>query len=248
LRTLFRANFPRYSPRRTGHSRLQPDHWRPEQARADPDRLARKSLLIALQHFDGDPDGCPVAVIAAGLPSLPAAVTEAATFGERSRFVELGLLHDVAVAEALRVPAEHHGVGWTDEAVEAAITIAAGYPHKVQLVGQASWQAARPERGDQIQAGHVRQAAETVEEQMVGLFRTRLARVTLEQLRLLVAMAEIGGDSIPRNAVATRLGVHSNALSRPREELIDRGFIEAAGHGRLRFTIPGFGAYIRDHA
>lgn len=50
----------------------------------------RKSLLIGLQHFDGAPDAIPVAVITAGLPSLPPAVTEAATFGERSRFVELG--------------------------------------------------------------------------------------------------------------------------------------------------------------
>jgi len=208
----------------------------------------RKSLLIALQHFDGDPDGSPVAVIAAGLPSMPAAVTEAATFGERSRFVELGLLKDVSVAEALRVPAEHHGVSWADEAVDAAIAIAGGYPPKVQLIGQAAWEVARPERGGEILAGHVRQAEEDVEEQMLGLFRTRLARVTSEQRRLLVAMAAGGGGSISRSEIAARLGVNTNALSRPRQELIDRGFIEAAGHGRLRFTIPGFGAYIRDNA
>ncbi len=54
----------------------------------------RKSLLIGLQHFDGAPEATPVAIVAAGLPSLPPAVTEAATFGERSRFVELGLLSD----------------------------------------------------------------------------------------------------------------------------------------------------------
>jgi DNA-binding MarR family transcriptional regulator len=208
----------------------------------------RKSLLIALQHFDGDPGGCPVAVIAAGLPSLPAAVTEAATFGERSRFVELGLLSDVAVAEALRVPAEHHGVGWADGAVEAAIAIAGGYPHKVQLIGQAAWEVARPERRGQILAGHVRQARDEVEEQMLGLFRTRMARVTPEQRRLLLAMAELGGDIASRSEIAARLGVDTNALSRPRQELIDRGLVEPAGHGRLRFTIPGFGAYLRENA
>lgn len=207
----------------------------------------RKSLLIALQHFDGDPDGCPVAVIAAGLPSMPAAVTEAATFGERSRFVELGLLRDVAVAEALRVPAEHHGIIWEDDAVEAAIAIAGGYPHKVQLIGQTAWEIARPDLGGHILVGHVRQAEEEVEEQMFGLFRTRLARVTPEQRRLLVAMAEFGEDSAARSEIASRLGVNTNALSRPRQELIDRGLIEAAGHGRLRFTIPGFGAYVRDN-
>jgi predicted transcriptional regulator len=61
-------------------------------------------------------------------------------------------------------------------------------------------------------------------------------------------MAAGGGGSISRSEIAARLGVNTNALSRPRQELIDRGFIEAAGHGRLRFTIPGFGAYIRDNA
>lgn len=46
----------------------------------------RRSLLIALQQFDGAPDGCPVAVVAAGLPSMLGAVPEAATFGERTKF------------------------------------------------------------------------------------------------------------------------------------------------------------------
>jgi hypothetical protein len=48
--------------------------------------------------------------------------------------------------------------------------------------------------------------------------------------------------------MAEHLGVASAALSRPRRELIDRGLIEAAGHGALRFTIPGFATYLRDQA
>lgn len=207
----------------------------------------RKSLLIGLQHFDGAPDPAPVAIIAAGLPSLPPAVTEAATFGERSRFVELGLLRDVAVAEALRVPAEHHGVNWTDDAIEAAIELASGYPHKVQLIGDATWEAARPESGDTIVVGHVRQAEEDIEERMTGLFRTRLARTTSEQQRFLAAMAAAGDGPIERAAIAAALDLPTTALSRPRQQLIDRRYIEAVGRGKLRFTIPGFGAYIRDN-
>lgn len=87
----------------------------------------------------------PVAIIAAGLPASPTA-TEAATFGERSRFVELGLLSEVTVAEAIRVAAEHHHVTWADETIFAAIQLAAGYPHKVQLIGDAAWEVARPLR------------------------------------------------------------------------------------------------------
>lgn len=205
----------------------------------------RKSLLIGMQHFDGAPDATPVAVIAAGLPSLPLAVTEAATFGERSRFVELGMLSEVAVAEAIRLPAEHHEVRWSDEAIMAAIKLAAGYPHKVQLIGDVTWEVARPNRGSTIQIGHVRRAEEEIEDRMTGLFRTRLARVTPEQQRFLAAMAAGGDGPVERAAIAAELGVATTAVSRPRQQLIDWGFIEAVGHGKLQFTIPGFAAYLR---
>ena len=207
----------------------------------------RKSLLIGLQHFDGAPDATPVAIIAAGLPSLPPSVTEAATFGERSRFVELGLLSEVAVAEAIRVPAEQHHVASADEAIFAAIELAAGYPHKVQLIGDATWEVARPTTGSTIAIGHVRRAEEDIEDRMTGLFRTRLARTTTEQQRFLAAMAAAGDGPVERAAIAAELGVATTAVSRPRQQLIDRGFIESVGHGELRFTIPGFAAYIRDN-
>lgn len=207
----------------------------------------RKSLLIGLQHFDGAPEATPVAIVAAGLPSLPPAVTEAATFGERSRFVELGLLSDVAVAEAIRVPAEHHQVAWSDEAIVAAIELAGGYPHKVQLIGDATWEVARPIPGSTISLGQVRRAEEEIEDRMTGLFRTRLARTTPEQRRFLAAMAAAGDGPVERAAIAAELGVATTAVSRPRQQLIDRGFIEPVGHGKLRFTIPGFAAYIREN-
>lgn len=172
-------------------------------------------------------------------------MTEAATFGERSRFVELGLLTDVAVAEAIRLPAEHHQVSWSDDAIMAAIELAAGYPHKVQLIGDSAWEIARPTAGSTINVGHVRRAEEEIEDRMTGLFRTRLTRVTPEQQRFLAAMAEVGDGPVERAAIAAELGVATTAVSRPRQQLIDGGYIEAVGRGKLRFTIPGFAAYIR---
>ena len=212
----------------------------------------RRSLLIALQQFNGAPSGTPVAIISAGLPSMLGAVPEAATFGERSEFVDVGLLGDVAVAEALRLPAEELGVAWTEEAVLAAIDAAAGYPQQVQLLGDAAWEQARPDNGGQILAEHVRRGLERVEQRMESLFRSRLAKLNADHRRFIVAMAnEAEGSasgpepSVPRWAIAIRLGISTEALSRPRQELIDRGLIETGGRGQLRFTIPGFGAYIR---
>ncbi|KAJ1684628.1 hypothetical protein LUZ63_020383 [Rhynchospora breviuscula] len=163
-------------------------------------RLAdRRSLLIALQHFDGAPEGCPVAVVAAGLPSLLSAVPEAATFGERTTFSEIDLLSDVAVAEALRLPAEEAGVRWSDRAVDLAVETAYGYPHRVQLVGEGAWTAARPEAGSTIQPGHVRQGLESVEQSMAGLFSSRVAKSTGPQRRFLDAMAQLGDGPVQRS-------------------------------------------------
>ncbi|WP_447645221.1 AAA family ATPase [Nocardioides zeae] len=208
----------------------------------------RASLLIALQEFDGNPP-VPVAVVAAGLPSVHAAVTEAATFGERTHFVEVAGLNDVAVADALQQPASDLGVTWTTDALEEAIQIARGYPHQVQLVGQAAWNAARPaSSGATVEVGHVRLGRADVEARMRDLFRSRWGRTTREHRRLLSAIAEGGADVAARAEIAARMGVTSNALSRPREELISRGLIEPGGTGQLRFTIPGFAEFVREQA
>ena len=205
----------------------------------------RRSLLIALQHFDGDPEGRPVAIIAAGLPSMLGAVPEAATFGERTDFIEIGLLGDVAVAEALRLPAQELGVSWSDDAILAAIESAGGYPHRVQLIGDAAWEAGRPDAGDVIRTAQVRMGAEHAEQRMAGMFRSRMAKINPEQRRVVMAMAALGDGPVSRAALAGRLGVTSEALSRPRKELIDRGLVETAGRGLLRFTIPGFAEFLR---
>ena len=205
----------------------------------------RRSLLIALQHFDGAPEGSPVAIVAAGLPSLLGAVPEAATFGERTDFVEIGLLGEVAVAEALRLPASELGVSWSDDAILEAIESAGGYPHRVQLIGDAAWEAGRPSAGDVIGVAQVRMGAERAEQRMEAVFLSRMAKINPEQRRVVVAIAELGDGPVSRAAIASRLGVTSEALSRPRKELIDRGLIEPAGRGQLRFTIPGFARFLR---
>lgn len=150
------------------------------------------------------------------------------------------------------MPAEELGGNWNEEAVLAAIDAAAGYPQQVQLIGDASWEQARPDNGGQILGEHVRRGLERVEQRMGSLFRSRLAKLNADHRRFIVAMAnEAEGSasgpepSVPRWAIAIRLGISTEALSRPRQELIDRGLIETGGRGQLRFTIPGFGAYIR---
>ena len=63
-------------------------------------------LLNALQNLDGRREENPLAVVTAGLPVTPEAITRAATFGERSSFVPLDLLSSHDAEEALTAPAE----------------------------------------------------------------------------------------------------------------------------------------------
>lgn len=213
----------------------------------------RKSLLVALQEFDGDAiRPTPVGIVAAGLPSIHAAVTQAATFGERTRFVEVKGLTPAAAAEALRLPAEHKSVHWDDQAITVAVNLAGNYPYKVQVVGDSVWNYARPREGDTITVGAVRGASEAIEDRMDDLYRTRWAAARPEHRQFLEAMALTmtlrGTDRASREEIAGKLNKTSAALSRPRAQLIDRGLIAPSGRGELSFTIPGFADYVHRQA
>lgn len=58
-------------------------------------------------------------------------------------------------------------------------------------------------------------------------------------------MAGLGDGPIAGAHLAQALGVPSDDLGVPRARLIDKGLIDAAGHGTLTFTIPGFAEYVR---
>lgn len=44
------------------------------------------------------------------------------------------------------------------------------------------------------------------------------------------------------------MGVSSNDLSVARRSLLDKGLVETADRGTLRFTVPGFAWFVRNEA
>ena len=66
-------------------------------------------LLNAMQNLAGKREDNPFAVIGAGLPSAPAALVKAATFGERSTFLTLPRLQPAAAETAVAEPADDLG-------------------------------------------------------------------------------------------------------------------------------------------
>jgi AAA ATPase domain len=211
-----------------------------------PDRDDTAIFLNALQNLDGQRDRNPLAVFGAGLPSTPEELTRAATFGERSAFVALGLLDERAAEQALVEPAAALGVAWEPAAVAAVERQARGYPYFLQLIAHAAFAAAAPGEGATITVTHVEAAGPAAHDQLQSMYRARWKAASRLEQELMAAMAGVGTDAVSRSDIAAAMGRDSQALSVPRDRLMDKGVIESAGRGLLRFTLPGFGDYVRD--
>ncbi|MEI2715297.1 MAG: ATP-binding protein [Nocardioides sp.] len=208
-------------------------------------RVELALLLNALQNLAGRRADNPLAVIAAGLPVTPEAITRAATFGERSTFVPLDVLSTTDARELLTAPAASLGVGWTSRALDAVIDQARGYPYFLQLLGSATWDAARPERGAKIGLPDARRGLTRAQAQVRSMYAARWGSATPGEQAFLGAMARQGDGNVTRAAIAADLGVDSRSLSVARERLIEKAIIEPVGHGLVRFTLPGFAAWLR---
>lgn len=214
----------------------------------DPDPRAvldAAILLNAVQNMDGDRENFPLGVIGAGLPETKAYLTRAATFGERTlEFV----LHefDQKTAEAVLIaPARQLDVDWDADALDAAAAAAGGYPQSLQIIGAATWDAARPQRGARLTMTDLEAGRAASEADIASLFQARWDVATEAEKALLRAMATHTDTDIERATVAASLGVDTDALGMARRSLISKGIIEAPRRGVLGFTIPGFAAFVR---
>ena len=205
-------------------------------------------LLNAVQNLDGEREHHPLAVVTAGLPVTPEAIITAATFGERSTFVPLDVLSDVDARSLLVQPAQALDVTWDADALDLVTAEGRGHPYLLQLLGSATWQAARPDAGGRLDPDHVRAGIPAARDQLDAMFRARWAAATAGEQAFIRAMAEVGTDNVARAAIAAGLGQSSSSISVPRERLIEKGVIEPVGHGLVRFTMPGFAVWVRERA
>lgn len=203
------------------------------------------ALNTAVHHLGQAEVPPPVAVIGAGLPSLPAQLADATSYAERlydHRVV--GLLGQRASEDALTVPAQQLGIEWTAEALAAAVATAQGYPYFLQAVGKHVWDNARrsPIDGNDVQIG-LTEARREVDD---GLYRSRWERATPAQRALLRALAAIGGQDPATGAdIARRMGrSRTSDISVARNELIKKGLLYAPERGLLAFTVPGMHEFI----
>lgn len=213
------------------------------------DAVGLKALAYAWQHLQAQPEGIPAIVIAAGLSHSQDVIAKAVSFGERFEYIPLTNLDPESARHALRGPAHEAGVEWAADALDAVLTQTQGYPYFIQEFGDKMWSAAGyPAPGGTLTLAHYREALAAFEQSRDQMFRSRWVQTTPGEAKMLVAMAEVGDTAVQRKDIAARMDVGTTAISMVRRSLMDKGLIEPSGHGKLRFTAPGFGAFIREYA
>ncbi|MCK2023576.1 ATP-binding protein [Microbacterium sp. kSW2-24] len=209
------------------------------------DKPSLRALANAWQELQSDPQQPAAGLFMAGLPGSVDHIISAATFAERFDFQPLLGIDTQGSTEALLRPAQDLKVIWAEDALTKAVENSNGYPHKVQLMGEAAWEAASsPSEGARITKEHIEQAIPVVERKMRAIFAARWRSASTKQRELMIAMAELGGDDVRRDELANRLGLSTTAISVPRDRLLQKGLIDAHQHGRLSFTLPGFTEYV----
>jgi hypothetical protein len=91
-------------------------------------------------------------------------------------------------------------------------------------------------------------APEAEAELTVGFFGSRFERATPAEREYLRAMAEIADpndDVVSTAAVAERLGRPAQSLSPARDALLKKGLVYSGQRGKIAFTVPHFGRYLR---
>jgi hypothetical protein len=197
-----------------------------------------------------------VIVVGAGLPHLPAVLSASKSYSERLfRYQRIDRLDREAADLALVAPASEEGAAFEPAALEALYAATAGYPYFVQAYGKVAWDVAPR---SPITAEDVKVAAPEAEAELaVGFFGSRYERATPAEREYLRAMAdaahrevEDGEDvdetgSVPTAAVASALDRKPQSLSPARDALLKKGLIYSGERGRIAFTVPHFGRYLR---
>jgi hypothetical protein len=216
------------------------------------------SALCAACH-EISQSGLPVIVVGAGLPHLPAVLSASKSYSERLfAFQRIDRLDREAADHALRLPAEAEDASYDPGALAAMYAATGGYPYFIQAYGKTVWDLAPR---SPISGGDVGVAAPEAERELaVGFFGSRYERATPGERDYLRAMADAAGpDADPDNPddpvgsvataqVADVLGKKPQSLSPARDSLLKKGLIYSGERGRIAFTVPHFGRYLRQQA
>lgn len=211
------------------------------------------SALCAACH-ELSQNGLPVIVVGAGLPHLPAVLSASKSYSERLfSYQRIDRLSRDAADRALVAPAAEEDAAFTADALAAMYDATRGYPYFIQAYGRSVWDLAprAPITADDVAVA----GPEAERELAVGFFGSRYDRATPAERDYLRAMADAAQEdtddavgSVATADVAAVLGKKPQSLSPARDSLLKKGLIYSGERGRIAFTVPHFGRYLRSQA
>jgi AAA ATPase domain len=215
------------------------------------------SALCAACH-EISQSGLPVIVVGAGLPHLPAVLSASKSYSERLfKYSRIDRLDRPSADLALQSPAKGEGAEFHQDALEAMYAATGGYPYFIQAYGKVAWDSAP---SSPITVEDIRVAAPEAEAELaLGFFGSRYERATpgeREYLRAMADAAQIAAqepaglrlddiESVTTASVAAVLDRKPQSLSVARDALLKKGLIYSGERGRIAFTVPHFGRYLR---
>ena len=196
--------------------------------------------------------GLPLIVVGAGLPHLPAVLSASKSYSERLfRYARIDRLDRAAADAALQMPARDEDAEFTDDALAAMYALTGGYPYFVQAYGKAVWDCA-PRLADhrgRRRGGRARGGRRTGGRFLrlpLGTGHPGRARVPAGDgrrgRRRRVERRRRGADRGGRRRCSA---ARPQSLSPARDALLKKGLVYSGERGRIAFTVPHFGRYLR---
>ena len=189
----------------------------------------------------------PMAMIGAGLPTLPGLTGNTKSYAERLFvFPEIGALSKENSIRAIRVPLAGANVRINDDAAEFVFQRSGGYPYFIQEWGFQLWNFVQEEPITLADAKCVDVAVADKLDR--SFFRVRMERLSNAERAMLNAMASFAGEEYKLSDIAEAMGMKARTLSPRRSSLIAKGMIYSPHQGTVAFTVPLFAEYLRRHS
>lgn len=212
-----------------------------EAQEADVDKLRP---IITLVHESAGTTK-PILFLGAGLPNVSLHLKDVRTYTERWRYFTLNCLTRAQAADAIRIPAEQNNITIEPAAIDALAHASGGYPFFIQEYGAAMWYAHTSKTVSLADAKTIIAGTQRVLDE--SFYERNLRRLTPNELRYAIAMADLGDGPHPVATIAQSLHNTPQGLSSVRNQLVRKDIAFAPAHGMLEFRMPLTQRYIKDH-
>lgn len=239
LRAVFQDLGPLCSPTSHPGVILRYDEFQVVRERAGD--LTLSALLAAVAAVQQR--GAPIMLVLCGLPAVLENLSRSKSYTERMFVVEeLGNLRPPEDRKAFVDPATHLGRYYEQQVIENVLEETAGYPYFLQLYADALWKGARGlfVTDDDFQ----RLRPEILASLDHSFFEARYLRTSPAERIMLHAIAR-SGESASIEELQQVTGKGNNAIQPVIARLIQKGLLYRPTRGRVAFTTPLFGAFLR---